>query len=185
MNNETASNFLQNAECLFSQSEIDQALDKMAADISSKLSDKNPLCLNVLIGGSIFTGQLLPKLLFPLELDYLHATRYRGDIVGQDALHWLAKPNMPLKDRTILILDDILDEGITLAEIIKFCKAHGAKEVYTAVLVEKDLPGPRPTNGVKEASFVALKAPNRFLFGYGMDYKENWRNAPGIYALKE
>lgn len=182
MNDITPKNVLDHADLVFSPEQIDKALDEMSLDITRDYADKNPLCITVLIGGLVFAGHLLPKLKFPLELDYLHATRYRGELKGSDALHWLAKPNASLKDRDVLILDDILDEGITLAEIIKYCTAHGARSVKSAVLIDKKVE--KSPDGVMSADYFALTAPDKYLFGYGMDYKENWRNAPGIYALR-
>lgn len=167
---------------LFSHTQIENALNKLAEAITADMSELEPLCLVVMVGGVVFAGQLLPKLTFPLELDYLHATRYRGELKGSDAVHWLAKPNTSLKNRHILILDDILDEGVTLSEIIKYCYAHGAASVKTAVLVSKLIV--RSAAGLSKADYHALEAPDVYLFGYGLDYKEFWRNAPGIYALK-
>lgn len=172
---------MNHAKRLFSPEELDAALNKMAAEITRDYADKNPLCIVVLNGGVVFAGQLLPKLNFPLELDYLHATRYRGELKGSDAIHWLAKPNSSLKNRDVLILDDILDAGVTLAEIMKFCYAHEAKSVKCAVLIDKEVE--KHPDGVRVPDYFGLHAPDRYLFGYGMDYKESWRNAPGIFSL--
>lgn len=172
---------IQDSRLLFSHSDIENALNKLAESISNDMKDLQPLCLIVMVGGVVFAGQLLPKLGFPLEVDYLHATRYRGELKGADAVHWLAKPNTSLKDRHILIMDDILDEGVTLSEIIKYCYGHGAASVKTAVMVDKQVA--RSQEGLVKADYHALEAPNLYLFGYGLDYKEFWRNAPGIYAL--
>jgi hypoxanthine phosphoribosyltransferase len=172
---------MNHATRIYSPEQVNGALDKMAEAITKDYAGKNPLCIVVLHGGVVFAGQLLPKLHFPLELDYLHATRYRGELRGSDAIHWLAKPNASLKNRDILILDDILDAGVTLAEIVKFCSAHEAKSVKCAVLINKEVE--KHPDGVRTPDYQGLTAPDRYLFGYGMDYKESWRNAPGIFAL--
>jgi hypoxanthine phosphoribosyltransferase len=172
---------IEDSRLLFSHTEIENSLNILADLITADMKDLEPLCLVVMVGGVVFAGQLLPKLTFPLEVDYLHATRYRGALKGADAVHWLAKPNTSLKDRHILILDDILDEGVTLSEVIKFCYGHGAASVKTAVLLDKQVT--RAEAGLVKADYHALEAPNLYLFGYGLDYKEFWRNAPGIYAL--
>jgi hypoxanthine phosphoribosyltransferase len=181
MSDLTPENVMEHAELIHTPQKIDAALDRMATEISRDYAGKNPLCIVVLNGGVVFAGQLLPKLNFPLELDYLHATRYRGALKGSDAMHWLAKPNTSLKDRHVLILDDILDAGVTLTEILKYCIAHEAKTVKCAVLINKDVP--KSPDGVVTPDYYGLTAPDRYLFGYGMDFKESWRNAPGIYAL--
>lgn len=173
---------IEESTLLFSHNQVDNALNILAKSLNADMCDLMPLCLIVMVGGVVFAGQLLPKLDFPLEVDYLHATRYRGQLKGADAVHWLVQPHTPLKDRHILIMDDILDEGVTLAEVIKYCLAHGAKSVKTAVLINKQVQ--RPPNGLQAVDYYALEAPNEYLFGYGLDYQEFWRNAPGIYALK-
>jgi hypoxanthine phosphoribosyltransferase len=176
---ETIQNVLAKAEQLYTEREMSDMLDDMAEAISPRLQDKHPLCLSVMIGGLIPTGQLLPRLNFPLEIDYIHATRYRGATSGSD-LHWYVHPKASLQDRTVLVIDDILDEGLTLQAIVKYCQEAGAQEVLTAVLVEKQL-NQRP--GLQQADFTGLTVPNRYVFGYGMDYQGQLRYVPGIYAV--
>lgn len=166
--------------CLYSREQVDEALDRMAANISKVLQDQNPLFLCVVVGGIVPLGNLLPRLDFPLEVDYIHATRYRGEMSGGE-LHWKAKPSTSLEGRTILVVDDILDSGITLHEVIEYCKAEGAAAVYSAVLVDKQ--HARQPEGLQKADFTGLMVGNQFVFGYGMDYKEYLRNAPGIFAV--
>jgi hypoxanthine phosphoribosyltransferase len=168
------------AICLYNEAEVEAALDSMASDITVKLHDKNPLVLCVINGGIIATGKLLTRLHFPLNVDSLHASRYRNATSGRD-LHWLFKPTTPLKDRTLLIVDDILDEGHTLKAIVDYCQEQQAAAVYTAALLNKKLDKVKPI----QADFVGLQVDNHYLFGYGMDYKGYLRNAPGIYACKE
>ncbi len=168
----------QNAECLFTRTQVEDAIINMSKLISTRLAMKNPLVISVLSGAIIPTGILLTHLDFPLEIDYLHASRYRGTTKG-DKLHWIAEPRNSLKGRVVLIIDDILDEGDTLKAIIEYCHEKGANEVYSAVLVKKN----HDRNIGIEADFVGLETGDRYLFGYGMDYKEYLRNAPGIFAV--
>jgi hypoxanthine phosphoribosyltransferase len=168
------------ALCLHSEQEVESALDEMAAAINAKLADSNPLVLCVINGGIIATGKLLPRLSFPLTLDSIHASRYRNATSGSD-IHWLFKPTTPLQGRTLLIVDDILDEGHTLKAIVDYCLEQGASTVYTAVLLDKKLDMDKPIR----ADFVGISVENHYLFGYGMDYKGYLRNAAGIYACKE
>ncbi|UTW45962.1 hypoxanthine-guanine phosphoribosyltransferase [bacterium SCSIO 12696] len=165
---------------LSSGEEVDSAIERIASDITEKLADTNPIVICVLNGGVVFTGQLLTLLRFPLELDYLHATRYRGETIGSD-INWLARPQQDMKDRTVLILDDIFDEGFTLQSIVEHCKAEGAEAVHTAVLVEKRHDRERADI---RPDFVGLTTSDLYLFGSGMDYLGYWRNLPGIYGLK-
>ena len=157
------------------------ALDRMAAEISARLADANPLVYAVMNGGLILAGRILPRLPFPLEVAYLHATRY-GHAIQGTLLDWRVRPTQDLRGRTVLVLDDILDEGHTLEAIIAHLKEEGAAEVLSAVLVHK-LHERKARPGMR-ADFTGLDIPDRFLFGCGMDYKGYWRNAPGIYAVK-
>ncbi len=165
---------------LFTTEEVEAALDRMAIDIHQTLHDQNPVLLCVMIGGLVPMGNLLPRLDFPLELDYVHATRYRGEITGGE-LHWKVRPSVNLANRTVLIVDDILDGGITLAAIVEEVKSMGATTVLTAVLVDKYQK--RVENGLKNADFVGLQIEDHYIFGYGMDYNEYLRNAPGIFVV--
>ena len=171
---------LQNAELLHSAEEVEKEITRMANEITEELGMSNPLVLPVMIGGVILAGKLIPQLNFPLQMDYIHATRYRSTTSGSK-ISWLRKPEKSLEEKTVLLIDDILDEGVTLAAIIEYCYEAGAKKVFTAVLAEKILDKEKP---VKKADFVGLVIPDHYVFGYGMDYREYHRNAAGIYAVK-
>ncbi len=172
---------LTEADCLVSEDRVHEAIDSMARAISARLEGSNPLLFCVMNGGLILTGQLLPRLKFPVQAEYLHATRYRQETTG-GILEWKLRPDVNMNDRTVLIVDDILDEGTTLEAIADYCRAHGAREVLTAVLVDKQ--HDRKARPDLKADFTGLEVEDRFLFGFGMDYKGYWRNAPGIYAVK-
>jgi len=169
---------LARAECLIDNKTVQQALDKMALEIIEAMQDDNPLVLCVMTGGIIATSEIVKRLPFSLELDYLHATRYGDNIVG-DKLDWIARPRKSLKGRTVLIIDDILDVGKTLSEIVEYCKAEGASKTYTAVLVNKEH---ERKEGMSVADFTGVSVPDRYVFGYGMDYKHYLRNVKGIFA---
>ncbi len=171
---------LNKSTCLYSRMQINAALDRMAAQIHNALSETNPIFLCVVVGGIIPLGNLLPRLDFPLEVDYIHATRYDGEIRGQ-ALQWKVEPSNKMKGRTVVIVDDVLDGGITLSAIIASCRQKGAKAVFTAVLVDKK--EARLSGGHPYADFTGLEIDNHYVFGYGMDYKGYLRNAPGIYRV--
>lgn len=169
------------ADCLVPEQQVYEAIDTLARDITAALEDRNPLLFCVMNGGLILTGQLLPRLKFPVQAEYLHATRYRQETTG-GILEWKLRPDADMDGRTVLIVDDILDEGTTLNAIADYCRAHGASEVLTAVLVDKQ--HDRKARPDLKADFTGLEVEDRFLFGFGMDYKGYWRNAPGIYAVK-
>jgi hypoxanthine phosphoribosyltransferase len=169
------------AECLYSEAQLEAAIDRVALAINAELAERNPVVFCVMNGGLVFSGKLLPKLNFPLEQSYLHATRYRNETSGGE-LFWKAKPEISFIDRDVLIIDDILDEGHTLGAIIDFCKHAGASAVYSAVLIDKS--HDRKARPDLKADYVGLTCVDRYIFGYGMDYKGYWRNAAGIFAVK-
>ncbi len=169
------------ADCLADANAVEAALDRMAEEITACMAQSNPLVYVVMNGGLILAGRILPRLPFPLEVSYLHATRYGHALKGTQ-LDWRVRPTHDLRGRTVLVLDDILDEGHTLAAIMDYLKAEGAREVRSAVLTHK-LHERKAYPGMR-ADFTGLDVADRFLFGCGMDYKGYWRNAPGIYAVK-
>lgn len=173
-----AADMLAMAEELYSTRQVEETLDRLAIEITGKLSGEDPIVLSVLNGALIPTGHLLTRLNFPLRQDYVHATRYRGNTSGAD-LEWIGQPSTSLQDQTVLVIDDILDEGITLAAIVDACRTAGARAVYSAVLVEK-----LHDRGIGyKADFVGLSVEDRYVFGYGMDYKGYLRNVPAIMAV--
>lgn len=175
-----AMDILAAAEIIFTAEEVSAAVSRVAQEITEKLGNSHPLLLCVMSGGVPFAGHLMTQLHFPLDFDYLHVTRYGQDTSG-GALSWRSAPWTSVKGRTVLILDDILDEGLTLAAIVDRMKELGAKACYTAVATDKLNGKIKPL----KADFVALDVPDRFVFGYGMDVRGTWRNLPAIYAMKE
>jgi hypoxanthine phosphoribosyltransferase len=180
LNGGEAWRLLENADLICDAPSVDAAVRRVAEEITGKMYDSVPLVLSVMGGGVVFTGQLLPLLHFPLEFDYVHVTRYRGATRGGD-IEWIVKPRASITGRTVLIIDDILDEGHTLAAIKRWLADEGASTVYTAVMADKALATDKPVT----PDFVGVSVPDRYVFGFGMDVRDAWRNLPAIYALKE
>lgn len=167
------------AQCLADAATVAAAMDQMAQRISAHLARNNPVLLGVMTGGVVPLAMLLERLAFPLQVDYAHLTRYGAATSGGE-IAWLRRPPAELRGRTVLVVDDILDHGLTLAALVDECRQLGAAEVLTCVLVTKDIPHRR---GLAAADFSALTVPDAYVFGCGMDYKTWLRNAPGIYAV--
>ncbi len=159
---------------------VQAALDRMAAEITDRLSESHPLVVTVMNGGQVFAGQLLPRLPFALDCSYVHVRRYGQGTSGGE-LVWIAGPHEPVTHRTVLLLDDILDEGRTLAAIRERLLEQGAREVLLAAFALKE----RRTPAVVAADFTGVRVPDRFVFGFGMDVAGSWRNLPSIRALAE
>ena len=170
---------LENADLLWGEADVDAAYAKLAREISNSLGHSTPLIIPVMMGGMVPASRIVSQLDFPIEIDYAHATRYRGDVRGR-TLEWIAHPSSDFKGRNVLVVDDILDEGITLAAIIAHCRELGAREVHCAVLVDKQIGRPRV---LARADFTGLEVDDRYVFGCGMDYRGYFRNLPAIYAL--
>ena len=171
---------LRESEIVAAAEEVQAAVRRLAGEIERALGERYPLVLVVMGGAVVFAGQILPLLRFPLEMDYVHVSRYGGETQGS-AVQWRVRPNEQVKARTVLVLDDILDHGETMNAIRNRLLELGAQSVHCAVLVEKVLNMKKPI----VPDFVGLKIPNRFVFGCGMDAKGYWRNLPEIRAMKE
>jgi hypoxanthine phosphoribosyltransferase len=167
------------ADLLHDRAHLENAITTMGSAIDTALNDEVPLFLSVMNGGLIFAGALALAITSDLEFDYVHATRYRSSTQGQE-LTWIKRPRADMGGRTVLLADDILDEGYTLKAIRDHCLEQGARRVLIAVLCEKD--HGRTAPGIR-ADFAGVQVPDRYVFGFGMDYYEQGRNLPGIYAI--
>lgn len=181
MDAQKAHQLLADAEQIASAAVVQSALHTLAQQLNARFAGQCPLLLPVMTGATVFCGQLLPLLTFPLELDYLQVSRY-GHAQQGGALAWRVEPDgEKIRGRLVLVLDDILDAGETLHAIQEKLLALGAAAVYSVVFAEKRTGRIKPV----QADFVGLELPDRFVFGYGMDIRGAWRNLPAIYALKE
>lgn len=179
MNHDEAAKILAEADLLVPAEAVASAVFALADRLNQALDGQFPLVLAVMGGATVFAGHLLSRLSFPLEYDYLHATRYGDATTGGD-LAWVVEPRADVSGRVVLLLDDILDEGITLAAIRERLLAQGAQQVITAVFADKLIAKVKPIR----PDYVGLTLPNRFVFGFGMDVAGAWRNLPAIYAVK-
>ncbi len=168
------------AEVICPAGQVTAAVHRIADEITAALGDRSPLVIAVMGGAVVFVGQLLTLLRFPLDLDYVHATRYRDGTTGGEIV-WKVRPREDVRGRVVLVVDDILDAGHTLAAIRASLLDAGAAEVHIAVFCEKHLTAPKPVR----ADFVGLVVPDRYVFGFGMDIHGAWRNLPAVYAVAE
>ncbi|MCG1041375.1 hypoxanthine-guanine phosphoribosyltransferase [Mycetohabitans sp. B8] len=179
MNREEALDIFRHSEEIVSSADVAASIQRMAVAIRDAMSDEFPLVLSVMGGAAVFTGMLLPHLDFPLEFDYIHLTRYRNTTRGHD-MQWRVAPAESVKDRVVLVLDDILDEGETMAAIRNRILEKGARRFASAVLCEKLIAKTKPLR----PDFCGVQVPDRYVFGCGMDVNGYWRNLSAIRALK-
>jgi hypoxanthine phosphoribosyltransferase len=179
-----ARDLLARAEELVSADTVQDAVRKVAEVLNARFdtddSGEFPLVLGVMGGAVVFTGHLLPQLSFPLEFDYIHVTRYGDQDRGGEVV-WKVIPRQNVAGRTIIVVDDILDEGETLAHVKQRLLDMGAAEVILAVFADKDLGRQKPVH----ADIVGLTIPNKFVVGFGMDAHGYWRNLPGLWVIKK
>ncbi len=175
-----AMTILASSDIIHAADSVAAAVSRVAREITERLRDCHPVLLCVLNGGVPFAGQLMTQLTFPLDFDYVQVGRY-GQASSGGTLSWRVAPAISVRGRTVLVVDDILDEGLTLAAIRDRLLELGAATCYTAVVADKVNGRRKPI----QADFVALTVPDRFVFGYGMDVRGAWRNLPAIYAMRE
>lgn len=167
---------------IYEPAAVRRAVQRQAQELSFKLRDKDPLVLVVMCGALYYAAWLTLELSQPLEIDYVHLSRY-GAHRTAGTVQWERRPSPErLRDRTVLILDEIYDEGVTLSEVRDYCISSGAREVISAVLTKKRLAS---DHGLTQPDFVALEVPDAFMVGCGLDDAGRWRNLPGLYALEE
>ncbi len=167
------------AEEVYGAEEVEAAYDRLGAEISGAVAKSIPVVMTVLNGGMVPAVRLMERFRFPYELGYLHATRYRSGLRGHD-LRWVVPPSVDVAARVVVVVDDIVDEGHTLAAVLEALRKRGASKVYSAALVEKL--HNRKAPGL-EVDFVGLPVGDRYVFGCGMDYREFFRGLRAIYAL--
>ncbi len=175
---------LEHAEEIFDANAVHKAVGQVASTLNSRFGDPKdaafPLVLSVMGGAVVFTGQLLPQLTFPLEFDYIHVSRYGDDDQGGRVV-WKVIPRPNVAGRTIIVLDDILDEGETLAHVKQRLLDMGAAEVILVVFADKTIRRNKPV----KADIVGLVIPDKFVVGFGMDVYGYWRNLPGLWAIRK
>jgi len=175
---------LPTAELIHDRATIEAAIAGMAERIAADHAGIRPLFLTVMNGALPFAAQLALDIGahgVDLEMDYLHATRYRGATSGGELL-WKRRPEIAMRGRHVLLVDDIIDEGHTLDAVRAWCMGQGAREVRIAAMVVKR--HDRCVAGLC-ADYAGLDVPDRYVFGYGMDFHEQGRNLPAIHALAE
>ncbi|MFZ9034673.1 MAG: hypoxanthine-guanine phosphoribosyltransferase [Francisellaceae bacterium] len=166
---------------LVDKSTLEGSFDTLAKKISTEQKKENPIAVCVMNGGLFITSEIVKRLLFPLQVDYIHASRYRNEYTGSQTLNWVKTPNIDPKGRTVVLFDDVLDGGLTLAEVKRYYEDRGALKVLTAVMLDKK--APREKGGLAVADYAGLEIENEFVFGFGLDYHGYLRNCPEIRAV--
>lgn len=180
MNETDLNRILQQSRLVVSADEIDKTTTRMASEIDIRYQGKVPLVICIMNGGLMLTAHLMSKVKIHANIDYLQTSRYKGNTRG-GKLHWRAEPQQPLEGRSVILVDDIFDEGQTLLNIVEYCRNQGASDVYSVVLLDKK--HDRKVNGLRP-DLIGLEVEDAYLIGFGMDYQEYFRHLPAIYAVQ-
>jgi hypoxanthine phosphoribosyltransferase len=170
-----------NSDLIYSAEQIKCAINRLAVELEARLAGRAAHVLCVMNGALIFTSDLVRHIDGDLKIDYLQVSSY-GDTTTGGEIEWHKTPQYPLQDQVIVIVDDIFDRGSTMHALISHCQSQGADEIITCVMLSKNLPN-RSHNF--KPDLIGLEVDDRYVFGYGMDYKGHLRHMPDIYALKE
>ena len=158
--------------------EIDAAIEKVAVAINDEMKDKTPIFLVILNGSFMFAGDLMKKLDFPCEISFIKLASYSGT-QSTNKVKELIGFNQDIKGRTIVIVEDIVDSGLTLAGLTKQLLSMGANDVKIATLLFK----PKAFKEDYPIDYIGIEIPNNFIVGYGLDYYEQGRNLKDIYKV--
>jgi hypoxanthine phosphoribosyltransferase len=169
------------AALVFSEAEVGQAYRTLAAGLQPLVTAGDCVLIGVLMGGMIPAAQLAGMLSGDFLLDCCQVSRYRGGVNGGEP-EWVLAPKASLEGKTVLLVDDIYDEGVTLDYVVSALLQRGAAQVISAVLVRKRHDRAK---GRIRPDFVGLEVDDRYVFGCGMDYQHRWRHLPAIYALTD
>ena len=172
---------LSRSSILADTQQVEEAVDRMAVAINEHYGDREIILLIVMTGAVMPAAWLAAKLKMPLQMDFVHATRYAGQTHGGE-IEFRVPPRLNLEGHDVLIVDDIYDIGLTLQMIEKYCTSRGTSSVNSAVLVRK-IHDRETTAGLPE--FIGMEVEDKYVFGCGMDVYEYWRQLDEIRALED
>ena len=167
-------------EVLLTEFQIRQRLDELAAEIERDYAGKDLTVVGILTGGMIFIADLVRRLPMQLRLDYIGVSSYHGETRSTGELILTKALKLDLRGRDVLVVDDILDTGLTLVKIREMLQKFAPRTVKFCTLLEKDVPHQEDFR----ADYVAFQIPNKFVVGYGLDYRERYRNLPYVGILR-
>ncbi len=165
---------------LFNRQEIEAAVRRLASEISKDYRNKNPVLLGILRGSFVFLADLIRHLDFPLEVDFIGLSSYGSSTQTSGKIKVVKKLETPVQDRNVLIVEDIVDTGLTTAFLIDYLKKRKAASVRLCALTDK----PSRREVPVKIDYIGFTVPNKFLVGYGLDANQKFRNLPDICYLE-
>ena len=168
-------------EVLFSEEDIRGIVTRMGEQITADYAEKNPLIVAVLRGAVIFTADLMRAIDCPLSVDFMAVSSYSEAAKSSGVVRIVKDLDTKIEGRDVLIVEDILDSGLTLSYLMDLLRGRGPASVEVAAFLVKDIPGKVPAI---EPRYVGAHVPDEFIVGYGLDFAERYRNLPYIGILK-
>lgn len=166
---------------LISEEELDKKVSEMGAQISKDYRGKNLLVLSVLKGASVFMSDIIRKITIPIQIDFMAASSYGKGTSTSGSVKIIKDLDIDVSGFDILIVEDILDSGVTLSNLIEVLKSRNPKSVNVCTLLTK----PARRKVEVPVKYEGFEVPDEFVVGYGLDYAEHYRNLPFIGILKE
>jgi hypoxanthine phosphoribosyltransferase len=166
---------------LFSAGEIAAAVDRLAADVTRDYRGKNPLLLGILKGSFVFMADLVRRLDFPLEVEFIRLSSYGKGRETSGKIKMVQGLRAAVRDREVLVVEDIIDTGITLTFLLDYLKKKGPASLRLCALADK----PSRRRVPVKIDYLGLTVPDKFIVGYGIDFDEKYRNLPEIGYLEE
>ncbi len=165
---------------LLSPAAIDDLVAGLAARLERDYAGRRPLLMGVLTGAVVFVADLVRRLQTPLELDFLSVSSYGQQAVRGAELRWEKTPTLPLAGRHVIVVEDIVDTGETLAELLAWCRQQGPASLACCALLNK----PDRRTAELQVDYLGCDIPDEFVVGYGLDYAQCFRNLPYVGVLK-
>ena len=165
---------------LFNRQEIEAAVNRLAAEISGDYHEKYPLLIGILKGAFVFLSDLIRRLDFPLEVDFIRLSSYGKDRQTSGTVKVMQELSTPIKDRNVLVIEDIVDTGLTTAFLLDYLREKKPASLKLCALTDKSSRRQVPVT----IDYLGLTVPDKFLVGYGLDWDEKLRNLPDICFLE-
>jgi hypoxanthine phosphoribosyltransferase len=167
---------------LFSKSDIEKRVAEMGAEITRDLAGSELIALCVLKGAMFFCSDLMRHIAFDVALDFIQVSSYGDQKTSSGVVTLLKEPQLDMRGKSVLIVEDIIDSGLSMNEVFRYIKLdRGAREVRTATFLDK----PTARKVPFKADYVGFSIDPKFVIGYGLDYAEKYRNVPDIQVLSE
>jgi hypoxanthine phosphoribosyltransferase len=165
---------------LITEEELQSKVRELGSTLTAEYEGRYPLAIGVLKGAMPFMGDLIKRIDTYLEMDFMDVSSYGGSTVSTGEVKILKDLDTSVEGRDILIIEDIIDSGLTLSYLVELFRYRKAKSIKIVTLLDK--PTGRKAN--VKADYVGFEVPNAFVVGYGLDYAEKYRNLPYIGVLK-